>query len=184
MRPTNARHNRWLRARRPGLEVLKSSCRERGFAGDLLHRNLFRPGRRSVCSYRRQALIGLICSTSMRSERSFPPHWSLHFGKCSSTSSRNDYFAFRFAAQYAFIRADCFFRCAALIPFLPCPASFPMAMDFGGRPRRFAPWSASIARFSLSRSSIKSATISSVGIQADGITHEAPPKKKKLRDIA
>lgn len=57
-------------------------------------------------------------------------------------AERVSYFsAFFFAAQYAFIRAACFFRCAAVL-FFPCPASFAlvtMAATFGGRPRRFVP---------------------------------------------
>jgi hypothetical protein len=64
--------------------------------------------------------------------------------------------AFFLAAQYAFIRAACFFRCAALkvlvflCPF--CAVGIVTSRFFGGRPRRFSPCSASIAFVSLSRS--------------------------------
>jgi hypothetical protein len=83
--------------------------------------------------------------------------------------------AFFFAAQYAFIRAACFFRCAALnvLVFLwPFSVGSTTASKgfFGGRPRRLAPCKASMARSNFSRSWIRSETICSVGTSRDDIT--------------
>ena len=84
------------------------------------------------------------------------------------------YFAFfRFAAQYAFIRSAWAFRRAALwrLRFGAeiTGAAGDVAMAFGGLPGRFAPpWSASIARFNLSRSAISRAMMCSVGMNCLG----------------
>ncbi len=71
----------------------------------------------------------------------------------------------------AFIRSDCALRAAADIPprrFLGeagvAGATRAASGFFGGRPRLFVPWRASIALFILSRSATRSATMCSVGI--------------------
>jgi hypothetical protein len=77
----------------------------------------------------------------------------------------------RFAAQYAFIRADCAFLAATDMPVrcLPSGAGVGTTRDngfFGGRPRRLVgPCKASIALLSRLRSSISKASIWSVGIR-------------------
>jgi hypothetical protein len=87
--------------------------------------------------------------------------------------------AFFFAAQYAFIRAACFFRCAALkvLVFLwPFSLGATVAIGFlGGRPRRLLSCKTSIARLSLSRSWISSVRICSVAISRDIITPVGQP---------
>lgn len=79
---------------------------------------------------------------------------------CKAIRKSERYFAvdFRFFAQYAFIRSACCFRWAAVNlrdrffkdGSVPLEETAPSAL--GGRPRRFVPWSTSIARFNLSRS--------------------------------
>jgi len=75
-------------------------------------------------------------------------------------------------AQKAFIRWDWAFRAAAVMR-VPPPlvlganvAAWAAAIAgfFGGRPRRFEPCRTSIARFILSRSATRSATMCSVGM--------------------
>jgi len=78
---------------------------------------------------------------------SYPENWC----ECGRRWGEDDYCsAFFFAAQYAFIRAACFFRCAALnvLVFL-WPFSLEATIGiafFGGRPRRLVPSKTSIAR--------------------------------------
>ncbi len=62
-------------------------------------------------------------------------------------------------AQYAFILRDCALRAAAVIPprrFFGEAWAGVLSGFFGGRPRRFVPWSSPIARLSLSRSATRS----------------------------
>jgi len=74
---------------------------------------------------------------------------------------------FRFAAQKAFILSPCFFRCAAVNVRRFGAESGPIVSSETGRPAAFADDpKASIARFSLSRSKIKSVTMCSVDIHA------------------
>ena len=91
--------------------------------------------------------------------------------------SRLFYFAFFRLAQYAFMRSACASRCAALrrFRFLASGAAAGVALAangfLGGLPGRFAaPWSASMARFSLSRSAISRAMMYWVGIEFCGVT--------------
>ena len=88
---------------------------------------------------------------------------------------------FRLAAQYTFMRWDCFLRAAADIPSLRFLAGADMEATgataaaakefFGGRPRLLmGPWRASIARLSLSRSATSSARMFSV-IRGDRSTN-------------
>src|SRR5579863_824487 len=85
--------------------------------------------------------------------------------------------AFRFAAQKAFMRAACFFRSAA-VKARRFVGSATLAVVtcvlLAGLPRRLtgAP-SASIARFSLSRSEIRRERICSVGILDEDIIERA-----------
>jgi hypothetical protein len=60
-------------------------------------------------------------------------------------------------------------RAAAVIPprrFFGAAWAGALSGFFGGRPRRFVPWSSAIARLSLSRSATRSAMICSVGISS------------------
>jgi hypothetical protein len=86
----------------------------------------------------------------------------------AAVAERYYFAAFFFAAQYAFIRAACFFRCTMLkvvVILWPFSGAGSVASElFGGRPRRFVPCKTSIALVSLSRSWIRRATIWSVGI--------------------
>ena len=92
---------------------------------------------------------------------------------CGRNALSYRYFlAFFFAAQYAFIRAACSLRYAAVNRrffrvFVGTTTAF-----LAGRPRRFVrlPPRASIARLSLSRSSTSSAIMCSVGISEDRST--------------
>jgi hypothetical protein len=91
----------------------------------------------------------------------------------SGAAPRSRYLAaFFLPAQYFRIRSACCLRCAAVkVRFFLAGAAEAATVAtvargfFGGRPRRFVgPCRASIARFSLSRSSIRSVRICSVGI--------------------
>jgi len=83
----------------------------------------------------------------------------LRFGLISTIIGSYFGYFWRFA-QYAFILRDCALRAAALIPprrFFGERRASALGGFFGGRPRRFVPWSSAIARLSLLRSATRRA---------------------------